>query len=631
MCKPLCFTSSERNQCLDQNFIFIYSSYLHFRLSILIPMTRSNLFATLFTLVLVTFVTAQTPVLGTYRCIQNDNASAWTLELADSTFEFGGLEGDWHTISEAQLLNSGIEADALASVDSAFVLNVNGELRAFGISRDSTIFLQTIEDLSLTCDASGVAQTPQNPLTTPPTTQPVSNPTPEQLAAQGIDPETMLIPDVFHCYQERPGDDFSQYDFDLTILPGNRYSTPFGDGDYSLEVDSLIEVTWLSGPLASENSYGFASYGDYGQDISLYEIGVDELDFNCYQQGPRVEQIKLELAFKNAQPGSYTCVEEDTSNPGPRLEILGAHRYRVDGAEGEFAVDLMNDPEDDLPSIDYLSGPWADGYGFISSNEETGLRDISVSTDNGDFDCSMLGAPLQSIRYGTATAAPPPAGAGGLEGLYAMWQPDTLGYCGGLCWSFYYFFPNGYVYTEEPDTPLEEIDCTRTHPNGTALCDVYTLEGDSIYFRDGERKSFVQRADGLELDGGTYTKILPVENIRLDGEFKAFSYTAAVGGQGGTAIEKKITFRPDGTFTRDGFVGASFTATDTGTQFGSPTAGVTVSSESSNSGTYQLQGNTLTLNFNDGQTSKEFFFIMPGEDPTKPEGFHMGGWDFILE
>jgi hypothetical protein len=522
----------------------------------------------------------------------------------------------------------------LEQVDSAFILNVKGEMRAFGVTSNNMVFLQTTQGLSLSCQTEQTVEV--NPLTTETsptgTSATFTSPTPEQLAAQGINPDEMLIPDIFHCYEERYGDDFSSYDFALTVLPGNRYSTPYGDGEYALEVDTLVEITWLSGPLASEDSYGFASYGDYGQDISMHVIGTDELDYNCYQQGPRVEQIKLELAFRNAQLGTYSCVVENTTTPGPTLEILANHVYRVDGVEGEFMVDLMNDPEDDLPSIDYLSGAWADGYGFLSADEETGMRDISVSTDEyGDFDCRVLGAPLQSIKYGVATAAPPPAGAGGLDGLYAMWQPDVLGYCGGLCWSFYYFFPNGYVYTEEPDGPLEDIDCTRTKPNGEPLCDVYTLEGNSIYFRDGEHKPFAQTPDRLSIDEGNYDKIPVTGNIALNGEFRSFSYIAAVGGQGGTAIEKTFFFNPDGTFTRDGFVGASFTTTDTGTSMGSPTAGVTVSSESSNSGTYQIQGNTLILNFNDGQVNKEFFFVMPDQDLNNPEAMHIGGSDYTLQ
>lgn len=505
---------------------------------------------------LVLHVVAQMPTLGTYQCVQNDNATQWTLELSQSTFTFGDLQGDWRLLSQEEIANFGADLTTVPTTASVLLLNVEGEPRAVGISFEAEVALQTIDGLSLSCTTSQTAQVPQNPLTIP-TTRPIANPTPEQIAAQGIDPEKTLIPDVFHCYEESPGDDYSSYDFDLTILPGNRYSTPFDEGEFSIEADSILEVTWLNGPFASEYSYAFSGYNDYGQDISIYEIGADELAYNCYQRGPREEQAKLEWAFRDPQPGNYTCINTDDSSSGPTLELLENRRYRVEGQEGDYQVDIMSDPDDDLYSVDYLNGPWAEAYGNAFGNEDTGERTISAATEYGDFDCSRVGAPLQSIKYGTVIAAPPPASAGGLEGLYATWQPDVLGYCGGLCWSFLYFFPNGYVYTEEPDGLIEEIDCTRTRPNGSPLCDVYTLEGNTIYFREGERKRFAQTADGLSIDGSDYNRIVPVANLQLNGEFRAFSYTPAVGGQqGGIAIEKTFTFNPDGTFTREGFVGA---------------------------------------------------------------------------
>ncbi len=483
-------------------------------------------------------------------------------------------------------------------------------------------------------------QSAANPLTTPdtqstPSTQNAPSFTPDQLAQMGINPETMLIPDEFHCYLEEYSDDYSQFAFALTILPNGQYSTEFGAGDYDIVGDLPVEVNWLSGPFAWEDAYAFSNYNDYGQSISLHEIGEEGQDFNCYQRGPREEQLKLELAFKDLQPNTvYSCSNEDDGSPGPTLELLENRVYRVDGVQGDYTVDLMNDPEDELPGVDYLSGPWENGYGFISANEETGLREISISSSTGDFECAFLGSPLQGIRFGAAVAAPPPAGAGGLEGFYASWEPDMsgMGLCGGgICWDYLYFFPNGYVYTERPQGLLEGIDCTRTQPNGLPLCDVYTLEGDTIYFSDGERKFFVQSVEGFEVDGNTYSRIPRFDGLILNGVFRAQSFTAAVGGQGGLAIEKTITFYPDGTFTREGFVGASYTTTDTGTSMGNPVAGVTTSSESSNSGTYQIQGNAITFNYADGQVSTDFFFVIPGEDPANPGAIRIGGWDFLSQ
>ncbi|MGL4611696.1 MAG: hypothetical protein ACRCYY_18805 [Trueperaceae bacterium] len=94
-----------------------------------------------------------------------------------------------------------------------------------------------------------------------------------------------------------------------------------------------------------------------------------------------------------------------------------------------------------------------------------------MKSDYGDFDCSRLGEPLQSIVYGEAIVPAPLEDSGGIDGLYGSWQPDILGSYGGLCWSFLYFRPEGYVYQEAPEDLLEEIDCTRTQPNGAPLYD----------------------------------------------------------------------------------------------------------------------------------------------------------------
>jgi hypothetical protein len=500
-------------------------------------------------------------------------------------------------------------------------------------------FTQTggnLQDQVFTFTRANAEVTPEQPATNPlstPGNQNAASLTPDQLAQMGIDPETMLIPDEFWCYASSQKDDYTNY-IPLTILPDGRYSVDGSEGEYEIvDTGSLIEIAWLSGAFSSEDSYAYASYNDYGQNISVHEVlmGEDTHDFNCYQRGSRVEQMLLEIAFKDAQPGSYTCVNDNDGSPGPTLEILEGRRYRVDGMEGEYQINLMADPNDELPEVNYLSGPWLDLYGFASANEKTGMREIGVYSDQADYDCSMLGAPLQGIQFGSATAAPPPAGAGGLEGFYANWQPDLMGTCGGMCWKYFYFFPNGYVYTHRPDGLLEGIDCTRTQPNGAPLCDVYTLEGNTIYFSDGKRKSLAQTADGLEINGKTYSRIPRFEGLLLNGVFEASSFTAAVGGQGGVAIEKTITFSSDGTFTREGFVGASYTSTDTGTQFGDPVAGVTTSSESSNNGTYQIQGNAITFTYADGQVSTDFFFVIPGEDLANPEALRIGGWDFLKE
>ncbi|MGL4611697.1 MAG: hypothetical protein ACRCYY_18810 [Trueperaceae bacterium] len=139
-------------------------------------------------------------------------------------------------------------------------------------------------------------------------------------------------------------------------------ATPWGDGDIRTEDDSsLLDVIFLNGPLSGEYSYGGARYNNHGQHVWLGSLGADKVDFNCYQQEPRVQQALLEWVFKDPQASVYTCVEENTGTSGPTLEILEGRRYRVDGGEGEYSVDITNAPDDGLYSVDYLTGPWSDG------------------------------------------------------------------------------------------------------------------------------------------------------------------------------------------------------------------------------------------------------------------------------
>jgi hypothetical protein len=559
------------------------------------------------------------------QVIQADGTYTFTIP-GDDEYETYFEEGRWQLdgMNLSQQYQDPSTGEALNEAYAVEFLDGN-TFRQSGGNLGTVVYTFTrVSSEVASTQTSTPEQTATNPVSTP-ATQNTPALTPEQLAAQGINPETMLIPDTFHCYLDEYSDDYSQFDFALTILPNWQYSTDVGTGDYEIVGDLPVEVKWLSGPFASEDAYAFANYDNYGQTISLHEIGAEGQDFNCYQRGSKEEQVKLELAFKDPQPGTvYSCVDEDDGTPAT-LEMLENRIYRVDGMDGDYTVDLMNDPESDSPGVDYLSGPWADSFGSISANEETGQREISATSHDATFDfvCSFLGSPLQGVQYGSATAAPPPAGAGGLEGFYANWEPDMsgMGLCtGGICWDYFYFFANGYVYTEKPEGLLEQIDCTRTQPNGAPLCDTYTLQGSTIYFSDGEAQSFAQTAEGLEIDGNTYSRIPRFDGLLLNGVFEASSFAPT--GQGGVAIQKTITFSPDGSFTRQGFAGGSYSSNGTG---------VTATSEGSDSGTYQIQGNAITFNYSDGQMVSDFFFVIPGEDPNNPGAIRIGVWDFLRQ
>ncbi|BDP43601.1 hypothetical protein DAETH_35700 (plasmid) [Deinococcus aetherius] len=497
---------------------------------------------------------------------------------------------------------------------------------------------------------TAVAATPGAPTPRPPTpagaaTRPTPSPTPSpgatlpavrtlnaaEFVKAGGNPRETLIPGEFRCYEERRGDDVARPHLTVQILPGGGYRTSGGGGTFSVRKDgSLRKVRWQGGPLGG-SSEGYLGFGDHGQDFSLGDVGPQERDYECYQAGARENLARLEFSLKTPKPGKYPCVTGDGSNKGAgTLEILPGGRYRLGGGEGRYAVDLLSDQNEDWSDLEFAGGS-LDGASGSYSEGEDGEREFSVFRPK--VTCRLVVKPTPIPRYGTAKAPTPPRGSGGLSGAYASWQADVGGYCGGLCWSFYIFDKNGYVYTDEPETGLEDADCSRTRPNGLPVCEVYSFRGGQLTIGDGKPEPLRKKADGnYDLDGTTLTAIRPVTGLKLGGKYRSFSGSVSPGGMTSSFSEVFLRFLPDGRFSREAAGGASSTFTDNGTSSGTTTGGVTATGSRSNGGTYRFAGNTLELKYADGRVSRSFAFLpeMKGGQPNK--GFvHLGGRDYSLQ
>ncbi|MGL4611698.1 MAG: hypothetical protein ACRCYY_18815 [Trueperaceae bacterium] len=121
------------------------------------------------------------------------------------------------------------DLSALGEGGSALQLTVAGEAKALGLffikDDEPRIGLQTLDGTNLSCNATEIAETqPKSQSNASQSTTPTSALTTTQLADMGIDPETMLVPDRFHCYEEVESDDYSHYSFELTLMQGNRYT-----------------------------------------------------------------------------------------------------------------------------------------------------------------------------------------------------------------------------------------------------------------------------------------------------------------------------------------------------------------------------------------------------------------------
>ncbi len=317
------------------------------------------------------------------------------------------------------------------------------------------------------------------------TLQPVVSPSYSQVMAQNINLEEQFIQDEFRCYEEREGSNYDTADMVVQILAGGQYRSSYGNGRYSIDLEEE-EIVWQSGPLV-EAVTGWIRFSDYGQEFPLRRVELDERrDFNCYQQGASEQHALTKFRLKDPQVGSYNCHNAEGNELGA-LELSGSH-YSINGQRGTYQVDLRG-YDNDRSRINWISGPLKEQRTFYEEEVGTGYRELSLSISDtsvvanfftgGVFAggsssleavCSSIGEAVHFQKYGSEAAPPPPEKAGSLSGFFVAHDPDFkfMGK-GPSDYAFYTFFPNGYVYTKEPEAEPAEVDCTRTKPNGAPL------------------------------------------------------------------------------------------------------------------------------------------------------------------
>ena len=439
----------------------------------------------------------------------------------------------------------------------------------------------------------------------------------------GVDPKQEPIPATgFACYQEIAGDAYAAPAFILQIQSGRSYVTPFGQGTFSIDPSETLQLTWTSGPLAGDVIPSAVSFDDWGQRLSVRTPGGE---FQCYQSGARQQVALIDFGLKDPAVAIYSCAERVSGGAARPLEMLPGRTYSVGGATGSYTVNVMGDQSDDFSGLEFTSGPLTGETAFYEQNGDTGLRRLSVYT-TPRLDCGSLGRPSPRPRFGAGRAPRPPAGSGGLSGLYASYQIDVAHVCGGLCWRFLFFKPDGRVYTREPETGLGDADCSRTRPNGQPLCETYKRTGSSITIGADAPKSFAKTAKGLRINGTLYRPVAPSPGQRLSGAYRSFSYTPDAAGTGGVSVERSFTFTTAGRFSRQGFAGASFFPLP-----GNGGGSVVTTSGNSSAGTYRaVAANSLEFRFSDGSAVRVFFFLPDG--PTRgsrPKAVRIAGNDYI--
>jgi hypothetical protein len=216
----------------------------------------------------------------------------------------------------------------------------------------------------------------------------------------------------------------------------------------------------------------------------------------------------------------------------------------------------------------------------------------------------------------------PPAGAGGLSGLYHYLDTGyTLDAYGGVVpngYDYWYFFPDGYVYTG--GLGHEAVDCASNSED----CDTYTVSGDTITFSDhgstfsdGEPKAFSQAADTLTIDGNEWSYVKP-ESFTLEGSYEAVS------GGGGFLNISTMSFWNDGRFADGSASGVILSETQDNGDNTETTTSTTDYDDTLDSGSYVIANNSITLTYNDG-TVKSYVFDYYESEEDGVFGVYVGG------
>jgi hypothetical protein len=191
-----------------------------------------------------------------------------------------------------------------------------------------------------------------------------------------------------------------------------------------------------------------------------------------------------------------------------------------------------------------------------------------------------------------------PVDLSALQGMYYGLRDDFGGYeCGGACWDIYTFLPDNHIFVgAPPQGGPETIDCTRDK------CSTYTISEGKLNLSAGNSRTIETSKNGELLINGVFmTPVTPVTNgLTLQGTYKYISYRGLVGINAfSSSSTEYLSFASDGTFESTDLSIASLDVIVSDTHS---------SSSKSDTGTYTISGNTITLKYKDGTTARLLFF-----------------------
>ncbi len=374
------------------------------------------------------------------------------------------------------------------------------------------------------------------------------------------------------------------------------------------ETQSRAETSGRVPKLTPMNAVSQGTYQCY--------YSYDDYDIDTFEHTPEPfgEIFKLELFSGNqyictSDGGADGCDDIGEDNifeikpDGTFTWLAGTMEIYYDDQISRYGQDANGIPtlvmyeEDDDP----FTGNWL--YHVIKCPR---IGDVTgtAPSEQGTAEFQLLPANI--------VAPQPPAGAGGLSGVYIDFtvrqtMTSVMG-SNGMPFlqvdvsppEYMYFLPNGYVYRGIYDWSYEDLDCTRMNKNGTPLCDTYIITDTGITFgSEGKTLPFSKDNFNITIDGVEWAYQTPVDSLPLQGVFEH------TGGYGGISISSSFyEFFPDGTFTIDNSSAVAYTSAEVA---GTTTSVTGYNQDPTSTGKYSVRGNTIEFTYADGSTQKAVF------------------------
>ena len=429
----------------------------------------------------------------------------------------------------------------------------------------------------------------------------------------GVDVKTRLIDTSFSCYDDDASDYLAPY-LSFTVT-ANRFVSTFGQGtiDYEPKRGDFI----LNGGGFEDDEYTYLHFDSFGQRFS---IDTGEADVACFQHGASLERALHRFLLNTPEVGDYMCTEVQT-NEQHALRFSEGGRYQTAEGAGIYVVSDFIDSS--RSQIDFIQGPLDGEDVSYRENPNTGRQEFRFSntrvfglgagsSSSLTFVCARNREPRPFKQYGfaAATAASPPNVA--LNGMYYT-EDVQLGVNHSYLHAKYYNFrSDGFMRRDYPG--IIPDDCNRTAPNGLNYCDSYDVNAGDLFVFEPTGKQRKMGAiqitsngtvtkisdDGMELVTGTDSPY--IEGTWLNNEYRQIG-CVGLGFCSSSYTERTYVFATDGRFAyyRSGQNTSS-------AEIGEVSSHAFANASNDSTGSYEIRGNRLLLQFLDGTLENRFIY-----------------------